>query len=565
MTAAAGWLRRVPRAASRDDDPESVAPSGADRLPPARRHPWMLVLGAGLGLVGSGLLVVGVSLGPATTVVVGPNVAINAAAADKRDLSANNSPTLAANPTNPANLALANRIDTPLFSCALHVSFDAGASWEETAIPFPGGEEAPPRCFAPDIAFGSDGRLYLSFATLIGMGNSPHAIWMASSTDGGHTLSVPTRVLGPLAFQVRIAADPGHAGRLYLSWLHTDSVGNLSFTHPGNPILVARSDDGGATWSAPVAVNPPSRQMVVAPSLAVGGGGELLCAYLDLGADRLDYEGGHQGQGGAPYDGTWQLVVARSIDGGRTWHEDVVDGRVVPLERFVVFLPVFPSLVVDRRHGRVYVGFHDRRLGDGDVFVWASADGGVHFSRATRVNDTPLHDGTAQYLPQLAVAPDGRLDVIYYDRRADPANQVNEVSLQSSGDGGRSFGPRIRLSDHRFDSRIGFGSQSGLADLGSRLALLSTDRAALAVWPDTRAGRVATQGAGSLDKQDMARAIVAFRPGSPTRAPLVAAGLALAATATMSLVWWALVTPALNRVRRRRASDDPVRVQPEGG
>ena len=60
----------------------------------------------------------------------------------------------------------------------------------------------------------------------------------------------------------------------------------------------------------------------------------------------------------------------------------------------------------------------------------------------TRVNDTKRRDGTAQYLPKLAVAPDGRLDVLYYDRRADPENLRNQVSLQSSFDHGESFTPR---------------------------------------------------------------------------------------------------------------------------
>ena len=110
---------------------------------------------------------------------------------------------------------------------------------------------------------------------------------------------------------------------------------------------------------------------------------------------------------------------------------------------------------------------------------------------------------TAQYLPKLAVAPDGRLDVLYYDRRADSSNLLNEASLQSSFDHGNTFTRAIRLSSAPSDSRIGFGAKEGLPDLGSRLGLISTDRAALAVWTDTRAGVPATQ------KQDLAAAAVA--------------------------------------------------------
>ena len=35
---------------------------------------------------------------------------------------------------------------------------------------------------------------------------------------------------------------------------------------------------------------------------------------------------------------------------------------------------------------------------------------------------------------------------------------MNEVSLQSSFDQGTTFGPRLKISDAAFDSRIGFGS-----------------------------------------------------------------------------------------------------------
>ena len=61
----------------------------------------------------------------------------------------------------------------------------------------------------------------------------------------------------------------------------------------------------------------------------------------------------------------------------------------------------------------------------------------------------------------------------------------------------------MKLTSKPSDSRIGFGAKEGLPDLGSRLALISSDRAALGLWTDTRAGVPATQ------KQDLAAAAVA--------------------------------------------------------
>lgn len=427
---------------------------------------------------------------------------VNPGAGDQADIRANNSPTLARNPTRADNLVVANRIDLQKYSCALHVSFDGGERWSKTSIPIPKGEES--KCYAPDVTFAGDGTLYVSFVTLRGRGNVPHAGWVARSKDGGRRLSRPHRTLGPLAFQVRLTADPAHAKRLYLTWVQASEVGLYRFTETGNPIRFARSDDGGRSWRRPVRVSTAARARVVAPSAAVGPDGEIYVLFLDLGEDTLDYEGGHQGLGGRPYRGRFELVMGRSVDGGAEWDESSVERGLAPIERFLVFLPPSPSVAVDRASGRVYAGFHDQRIGGADVLVWSLRRGGSRWKGPTRVNDNPARDKTSQYLPKLAVAPGGRLDVVYYDRRADPENIMNEVSLQSSFDEGQSFTKRVRLSSRRFDSRVGFGFERNLPDLGSRLGLLSDESRALTVWTDTRNGTAVT------NKQDIFSAEVTF-------------------------------------------------------
>jgi hypothetical protein len=460
-----------------------------------------VVLGLALLLVGIGCAVVSGSFDEQATVeLVGSDQPVNVSARSTTDISAHNSPTLVRNPVRPANLAVSSRIDTPEFGCALHITLDGGRRWTQTQVPIPKGEE--PKCFAPDVAFAADGKLFVSFVTLFGPGRVPHAVWISTSEDGGRTLSVPQRVGGELAFQVRLAADPANAERVYLTWLQARDVGTLKFTGPGNPIQAMRTDDGGATWQSAGRVSASSRGRVLAPSPVVGRDGAVYVLYLDVGDDRLDYEGGHGGRGGTPYPGPYALVLARSQDRGLTWDESPVADDIVPIKRFLVFLPEFPSIAVDG-DGRVYAAFHSAKLGDPDVWVWSLAPGKSSWSGPVRVNDTKRSDGTAQYLPKLSVAPDGRLDVLYYDRRADAENLRNEVSLQSSFDHGASFSRTVKLTSKPSDSRIGFGAKEGLPDLGSRLALISSDRAALGLWTDTRAGIPATQ------KQDLAAAAVA--------------------------------------------------------
>lgn len=506
-------------------------------------------MGVALVSVGVGLVIVSTAFdaGPVTK-RLGGNAPVNVESASSAlDFSLNNSPTLVRDPKDGRRLAVANRVDLPGFSCGLHVSSDGGSTWSLTAIPQPRGEE--PKCYAPDVAWDSEGTLYLSFVTLKGRGNVPNAVWLSRSDDGGRTLSTPTKLLGPLSFQVRLIADPDAAGRLYLTWLSASEVSLYRFGETGNPVRAMRSDNGGREWSAPAQVSGTSRARVVAPSPAVGPGGELYVLYLDLGDDQLDYEGLHEGKGGPPYDGLWQLVLARSTDRGETWGETVIEDRVVPTERFIAFVPPFPSLAVDGNSDRVYVSFQDGRLGDADVLLWRSDDRGATWREPIRVNDTPARDRTAQYLPKVAVAPNGRVDVLYYDRREDPGNLENEVSMQSSFDEGESFAKHLRLSDRPFDSRVGFGEARGLPDLGSRLGLVSASAGSFAVWTDARAGT------RDAPKQDLARAFVGFTEPTQLSAPARYA-LRLGGGALVLLGLALVLGPLRGRLRRRTA--DPV-------
>ena len=483
---------RRTRRSSGDDDR-----GGGQTLP-------LLVIAIALVAAGVGAIVVSTAYDtPREARSLGPNLAINDSAANPQDLSAHNTPTIVRNPVEQENLVETNRIDSPAYSCSLSVSFDGGGRWSQTGIPAPAGEE--PKCYAPDAAFSSNGTLFVSYVTLKGRANAPNNVWITRSTDGGKTLSPPVRApLGPRSFQVRLTADPSAPNRLFLTWVKAEELGLYQFSTTGNPIMAIRSDDGGVNWTQPTRVSSAARERIVAPSPAVGASGELNVLYLDLGEDVLDYGGGHRGRGGPPYDGDWQLVLARSTDNGATWRESVVESRLTPTERFIVFTPPTPSLEIDRDSGRLYAAFQDGRNGDADVMLWTLPEGAGAWTGPVRVNDTPRRDGTSQYLPELAVAPNGRLDVLYYDRRNDRTNVLNEVSLQSSFDEGKTFTPRVRVSDRAFSSRIGFGLERGLPDLGSRLGLLSTDTRAYGVWTDTRGGSVRTA------KQDIARGVVAF-------------------------------------------------------
>ena len=484
-----------------------------------RRGTWVAAAAAGLASVVAVMLLVGNSrVEVATEVIVNPGSPIDA----------RNSPTIARNPRRPQNLAVAYRIDRPGYSAGLEWSDDDGVTWQRSALPLPddvaacAGAVAGQRCpFVPDVAFAPDGTLYVVYVNLEGRGNAPANLWLATSSDGGRSIGPPVRVAGRLTFQPRLAVDT--AGTVHLTWLQADEVGVLRLVGGPNRVVAVRSSDGGRTFSSPVALSDAERERVGAATPVIDSNGELVVLYQDFKDDRRDFENLE----GPPWTEPFALVVSRSADGGLTFSPGVeLESAVVPTRRFLVFIPEFPSIAAGPGN-TLYVAWTDGRNGDEDVLLRRSPDGGRTWQPAVRVNDNPTGDGTTQHLPRLAVAPDGRVEVLFLDRRRDARDLMYDAFLASSDDGGRSF-TNVRISSTSFDSRVGptVGEPFGV-DFGSRLGLVSgDDQASFAVWTDTRLGSEAT------GRQDVvaARVEVARKRSPVTLLLVLGAGL-------LVLVW----------------------------
>lgn len=492
-----------------------------------------------LGIVAGGSATVGAA---AQRPAVGRETPVTAT-----DLAAplsQNSPMLEADPTDARFVANASRVDGPTdFDCLLQVSGDSGRTWLP-ARPVPQLPPGAEHCYAPEVGFDRAGKLYYLFVGLHGLGNVPMGVFLTSSTDRGRTFGPPRLVLGPRNYSVRMAIDRsfGRRGRIHLVWLSATidpALGGLPATT--NPILGAHSDDGGRTFSSPVVVSDPARSRVVAPALALGPNHQVNVAYYDLGRDIRDY----QGLEGPPWEGEWSIVSATSPDGGRSFtRQAVVDTHVVPPGRVMLIFTMPPPALAADGSGRVYVSWWDARNGDWDVFLSRSGNRGESWSPAARVNDDPLGNGRDQYMPRLAVAPGGRLDVVFYDRRDDPDNVRNSVYYTNSTDQGRGFAANVKITSEEFYSDIGtrypIPSAAGLVEFGSRIALLARPSAALAAWADTRS---VPRG---QEQQDIVAATIELDTGrAASRLPILV-GLLLVGTVIVGVAFgWA---------RRRRSS-----------
>ncbi|MBW3575856.1 MAG: glycoside hydrolase [Actinobacteria bacterium] len=438
-------------------------------------------------LIGGGLLAgsVASAAGPTTPPQVLPEVPVTAT--DQRVGPANNTPMIVADPSEPRFVTLANRQDAPDFSCTLHVSGDGGRSWLPVQ-PVPQLPDGAEKCYAPEVAFDREGTLYYLFVGLAGGGNEPMGAFLTTSADRGQTFSPPRQVLGPLNFAVRMAIDPGlgDRGRLHLVWLHATSDPPLgAFGPPPNPILAAYSDDGGATFSSPVQVSDAERQRVVAPALALGPDHAVHVAYYDLEDDVIDY----QGLEGPTWNGTWSLVVANSVDGGDSFSGGkVVDDSIAPHERVMLIFTMPPASLVADAEGRLCAAWTDG--GDPDALLRCSVDQGRGWSEVRRLNDDAVDNGRRQYLPRISMAPTGRLDAIFYDRRDDAEDIGNHVYYTFSTDEAKTFASNLRLTADGSSSQIGQRytntSAEGLVEFGSRLGLLSQPHQVVAAWTDTR-------------------------------------------------------------------------------
>lgn len=460
---------------------------------------------------------------------------------DLRSPRAHNSPELAVDPTNERVVALANRLDAPDFSCALQVSGDGGGHWGPVE-PVPELPDQAEKCYAPELAFDADGTLYYLFVGLAGRGNRPVGVYLTSSEDRGATFSEPRKVLGEGNYQVRMALDrsAGEQGRIHLVWLQATGEPTLGgLPAPPNPIVAAHSDDGGETFTDPVQISDPDEHLrVVAPAVALGADGAVHVAYYDLQDDARDY----QGLEGDVWPGNWSVVHSVSHDGGETFEEEVVvDGQLVPPERVMLIFTMPPPALAADDNGNVYTAWHDARNGDWDVFAAASRDQGATWGQPVRVNDDERGNGKHQLLPQLGVAPDGRLDAVFFDRRDAENNIAQHVFYAASTDHGQRFSENRRLTRFPSSSRVGaqyaVTSALGKFDLGLRLGLVAGETRSLAAWPDTRHAL-----RGTAQQEVFTARILREAPAEGETAavgwPLpVAGGLLLVGVAVLARVW----------------------------
>ena len=211
----------------------------------------------------------------------------------------------------------------------------------------------------------------------------------------------------------------------------------------GNDLVLSASRDGGRTFDAPVKVNddakPASHGM---HSLAVDKTGRVYLAWLDernikTEPHAMNMDGGkmHHEEAAEPNS---EVYYSYSTDGARTF---AANKRIAS-----EVCPCCKTTLLAADDGTVYAAW--RQVLEGDyrhVAVAHSNDGGANFSEGVVVSDDKWQINACPVSGAgLASQFPNTVDVMWYT--AGEAGQPG-VYLARSTDGGKSFAPRILVSN----------------------------------------------------------------------------------------------------------------------
>src|SRR5216110_3365687 len=218
----------------------------------------------------------------------------------------------------------------------------------------------------------------------------------------------------------------------------------------GGGVEFQRSTNGGVTWQAPIVVphGPVYGTLDVDTNgnLFIGGeGSTFYCvrsSNAQIGGQTPTFDrstavnlGGFIGSGGinpAGLDGMVFLAVDRS--GTATNNNIYMLASVVPSGRSTT-----------------------------DVMFVRSTDGGVTFSAPHKINDDPVNPNKWHWFGTMSVAPNGRLDAVWYDTRNAPNNTDSQLFYSWSTDGGVTWAPNVAVSSS-FNPHEGWPVQQKIGD-----------------------------------------------------------------------------------------------------
>ena len=432
------------------------------------------------------------------------------------------SPDLAVDPRNP-RIVVASFADLRSRHCGLLRSTDAGKTWKRLdASPSTPGY---PFCMIPDdsniqahVAFGRNGTLYYALSgwnvqdggsaagtvsVMLGRSDDLGDSWQTVMVDDTRGKAEADREgVRPLTDLV-VDTKSGNEDVIYVTWVK-QFPGTSGATAKPIQAMVGVSRDGGRTFAPAIRLSDGAftpevfdRARASAPPATGAAATAAPSGYVpaNFGGDRPTVTVDANGTAYAAwFSVTTSNVSPRptpghffstSTDQGRTWTAtqiapfDVTNGRG---RLKIAWTPTGGP------QGSLNLVVEGNRFPDtqdyAEVFRRRSTDGGKTWTDREPLSSDQPGNGRGKYHPNIAVAPNGRVDVIWWDTRDDPGIRGNDVYYVFSEDGGATWSKNIRISDRTVDRRIGVWVFN--FDMSTVPSVASTDAYAIFGWDDTR-------------------------------------------------------------------------------
>jgi hypothetical protein len=338
---------------------------------------------------------------------------------------------LAVNPRNPKNRIVASMTLTPRSGLVVYASTDGGKSWqrakhgEQKALTIEGGD--------PVVAFDSSGTAYFGYLS--------QGFKISRSTDGGLTWSSAATVPGSDSYDRPWLGVDQNNGRIYATGKMPIEI--LEGVGPREAIGLSVSKDGGFTFSFPRLLLPGApleKALHIVSDMAVLPDGTIALVYVTYDFPPGELLRGRfwclvSADGGRTFSGPYLAAEHRSYGHAREWQslKGLGGGR----------------LAVDTSNsshkGRLYLAWQDVAEEHFQIVVATSSDGGKTWSKPLRVNDN--RTASNQSNVGIAVNAQGIVGIAWNDRRDDPSDNCFRPYFTASLDGGRRFLANWKVSD----------------------------------------------------------------------------------------------------------------------
>lgn len=351
-----------------------------------------------------------------------------------------NEPSIAVSPVNRNLIAVGwrqfNNVASNFRQAGFGYSTNGGNTWT-----FPGVLENNVFRSDPVLGFTSTGEFYY-----LSLKQDFYCDIWGSSNGGSSWTRIADAVGGDKQWMTIDRSGGAGNGFIHQSW---STAGN---NYGGRQY--SRSTNSGAAWLNPT--NIPDRP--VWGTLDFGINGELYLVGTDNSLPSLRFVRSINANNGGVTP-TFDLSTFVDMGGDILYGGDVNPGGLCGQAWIAADRSNGPT------RGNLYIlcSVTGNASNPCDVKFRRSTDGGATWSPVRRINDDPVNQSRYHWFGTMTVAPNGRIDVIWNDTRADPSNTNSALYYCWSRDGGNTWAPNLQVSNS-WNHFLGYPNQSKMGD-----------------------------------------------------------------------------------------------------